>query len=192
MTEPIDPTQPETPNKPPKVDGLDPREITRDLEARVPSLKLIPEQDRLRAVEVIVEEAALFSGPLPPPSMLQKYNDILPGLADRITKMAEHSLEHSQATNTKIIDSEISAQSRDHIYRLFGMFIGFMALVGMLGLVGWLAFINQPWLAGTLGFTSIAVIVGLFIHGKPDREKPKKTSEVMSANSSKKSKKNRR
>ena len=36
------------------------------------------------------------SGPLPDPSSLQKYNDVLPGAAERIIHMAEQQQGHRQ------------------------------------------------------------------------------------------------
>ena len=35
-------------------------------------------------------------GPLPPPETLEKYEQVLTGLAERIVKMSENSLEHTQ------------------------------------------------------------------------------------------------
>ena len=43
---------------------------------------------------VILEQS--YSGPLPPPSHLAKYEEVLPGTADRLLTMAEKSLESSQ------------------------------------------------------------------------------------------------
>jgi uncharacterized membrane protein len=49
-----------------------------------------------------------FSGPLPPPGLMKAYNDILPGSADRITKMWEGEVQHRQAS-----EREESAFKRD-------------------------------------------------------------------------------
>jgi uncharacterized membrane protein len=38
-----------------------------------------------------------FSGPLPPPEILAKYNDALPNGAERIVAMAEGQMKHRQA-----------------------------------------------------------------------------------------------
>ncbi len=38
--------------------------------------------------------SAEFKGPLPPPGLLRQYEDVLPGSADRIFKMAEKALDH--------------------------------------------------------------------------------------------------
>ena len=39
-------------------------------------------------------EASSWRGPLPPPSALQSYEEVLEGSADRILKMAEKQTEH--------------------------------------------------------------------------------------------------
>jgi uncharacterized membrane protein len=47
-------------------------------------------EDNERREAILRIAATRFSGPLPPPEALAKYNDILPGAADRIITMAEH------------------------------------------------------------------------------------------------------
>jgi uncharacterized membrane protein len=47
-------------------------------------------------------QAISFSGPLPPPELLRKYDDLHPGLAERIIVMAEKEAEHK-----KMIDAII-------------------------------------------------------------------------------------
>ena len=49
-----------------------------------------------------------FSGPLPPPQVLQQYNEIVPGLAGRIVAHAERQTEHRIQMEAKVIHSDIS------------------------------------------------------------------------------------
>lgn len=49
----------------------------------------ISRQEELFPGHIQVEEASTFSGPLPPPDLLAEYDQVLPGLADRIVTMAE-------------------------------------------------------------------------------------------------------
>jgi uncharacterized membrane protein len=149
-------------------DGLDPDEITKDLEEKVPSIRKVPELDRTRIVNMVVEKTATFSGPLPPPAMLKAYNDVEPGIAGRIVAMAESSLAHDQTIQSKILEAEVLASKADHTYRLTGMHSARLALFGMLLLVGWLAYVNQPWLAGLFGASSMAMIVWMFIRGQSE------------------------
>lgn len=67
--------------------------------ANLPSpetLEHLPENVRTSVVE-----AAVFSGPLPPPSMYGEYEDTFKGSADRILKMAEKEQDHRIAWETR-------------------------------------------------------------------------------------------
>ena len=49
-----------------------------------------------------------FSGPLPPPDLLGQYDAILPGLADRIVKMAEKQESHRHELENRVVKAEIN------------------------------------------------------------------------------------
>ena len=53
-----------------------------------------------------------FSGPLPSPEALGKYEQICPGSADRIIKMAEGQAAHRQALETNTIAEQVRQSSR--------------------------------------------------------------------------------
>jgi uncharacterized membrane protein len=53
------------------------------------------------ATEVRLSEASAFSGPLPPPDLLAEYDRVLPGLADRIARMAETEGESRRALQSR-------------------------------------------------------------------------------------------
>jgi uncharacterized membrane protein len=58
--------------------------------------------------EIIKEiQIASFSGPLPPPAILREYNDILPGAADRILKLAEEQSSHRREIENKVVSSGV-------------------------------------------------------------------------------------
>ena len=73
-------------------------------------------------VKAMMEE---FSGPIPHPDILEKYEKILPGSADRIISMAEKQSTHRQAMEKKMIESE----SRDG---LRGIIFAFLLGIGCL------------------------------------------------------------
>jgi uncharacterized membrane protein len=52
-------------------------------------------------------QATSFSGPLPPPDILQGYNDVVPGAAERILKLAEGQTAHRQDLEKRVIKSDI-------------------------------------------------------------------------------------
>jgi len=66
-----------------------------------------------------------MSGPLPSPDVLRAFDDVVPGDADRIIKMAEEQSLHRKQLERKVIDSDIS-RSR------WGQILGFViAIVGL-------------------------------------------------------------
>jgi uncharacterized membrane protein len=99
-------------------------------------------QGELFPSQIRVSEASRFSGPLPPPALLAEYEQVLPGLADRIARMAE-----------KEGDSRRSLQSRAMRLSEWGLASAFTipmtALVG-----GFLLVLNDKSAEG------MAVIIG--------------------------------
>ena len=92
--------------------------------------KLPPEKREV----TVIERHASFSGPLPPPSILEDYDRVCPGAADRIIKMAEKE----QKVNLLAI--------------VLGTFTFTMTLV----LIGMAIYFNQPLTAAII-FGLIAV-----------------------------------
>jgi uncharacterized membrane protein len=105
-----------------------------------------------------------FSGPLPPPEVLEKYNQVLPGAAERILAMAEQQSRHRQTIETKVIDSNVFVQKLGPI---LGFIIAMTAVVG--GIVLILKGKDGYGLASIL--TPLAGLVGVFIYGKQRQKK---------------------
>lgn len=78
----------------------DKNEISRDHEVEIED---IPDKKVERAVAKVIQSE--FSGPIPPPSIIKGYEDILPGTAERIVSMAENQAKHRQDME-KIMVSE--------------------------------------------------------------------------------------
>ena len=68
-----------------------------------------------------------FAGPLPPSEVLEKYNQAMPGLAERIIKMAEQQATHRQLLERAVVESNASVQK-------VGPYLGFV--VAMTAVVG--------------------------------------------------------
>ena len=128
-----------------------------------------------------------FSGPLPHPKHLQAYEQICPGLADRIAAMTEKELNH----NITVMGAQ---QKSDNEYRVLGMALGFLAFVGMLLLAGYCVYAKERFIAGIVFGGGLAVtIVSLFIRGvlpmpdflKSEPEPPQKQSTRRKAPSKK-------
>ena len=71
--------------------------------------------------------AQSFSGPLPPPQILEKYNQVVPDAAERIIAMAESQSKHRQSLEVTVIDSDIR-NSRLGLH--YGLIIGLATVIG--------------------------------------------------------------
>lgn len=57
---------------------------------------------------VVVHQSTSFSGPLPPPEILRRFDEVVPGAAERIIKMAEEQSGHRRELEKKVIESDVS------------------------------------------------------------------------------------
>ncbi len=108
----------------------------------------------------VVQRTSLeaYSGPLPHPAILEKFEQILPGSAERILKMAESQSEHRQCIEKVVIRSG----SRNS---LLGIVSALLISLGFLA-VAWFAIRNGHAGAGTfLGTINIVGLAGIFVYG---------------------------
>src|SRR5213592_1328991 len=75
---------------------------------------------------------AMFSGPLPPPEVLTKYNEAVPNAAERILVLAERQAEHRQKLEAKVIASNTFNQTLGSI---FAFILGLAAIGGGIYLI---------------------------------------------------------
>ena len=118
-----------------------------------------------------IHQSQYFSGPLPPPEILKKFDEIVPGAAERIIKMAEGQFEHRTQLEKKVIDSDI-ARSK------WGQVLGFViAIVGLFSSV-LISIYGDAIVAGAIGVGTLASLVGVFMYGSKVRSEERKQKEV--------------
>ncbi len=117
-----------------------------------------------KLVEFNQTTAVSFSGPIPPPAILEGYEKIVPGAAERIIKMAENQSEHRQGLERTVIGSDARNSTMGVI---FGFIIG---LVG-LGAGAYLVKINHPVIGTVFGGGTICSLVGTFVYGTKSRRR---------------------
>lgn len=114
-----------------------------------------------------------FEGPIPPPAVLQGYEQILPGAAERILRMAEQQAAHRHSLELKSINANISGADRQleladkqlkavYASDKLGQWLGFAVSMCCLGGGIYLGVIGQPWLAGVLVSLPIASVIKAF------------------------------
>jgi uncharacterized membrane protein len=83
------------------------------------------EPDKAKRDKIISIFAQSFhSGPLPAPETLKKYDEIVPGLAERIVKMAESQGAHRIELEKSVIKNQISESKRGQYFALFIALVG--------------------------------------------------------------------
>lgn len=104
--------------------------------------------------EKSVRVSALFTGPLPHPSVLKAYDNVLPGLAERIVVLAEGEADHRRNMNLKAMANE-----------RIGTFSGLAVAVSFAGVAAYALKCGHPTAASILGTGTLGSIIGAFVYG---------------------------
>ena len=106
-----------------------------------------------------------YRGPIPPPIILEQYNNVVPGGAERIMAMAEKQAEHRMNLEKSVIESDVWRSNT-------GLILGFGAML-FIGLVGLLiaTWGQSPMYGAGVITISLASIIGIFVVGKKAQKK---------------------
>lgn len=109
-------------------------------------------------------EASSFQGPLPHPQILDHYNQILPGAAERIISQWENQAKHRQDLERKVISADIR---NSYLGSILGFIIALSAITS--GTI--LAYIGRPSEGIAAIITALAGIIGAYGWGSYQRQK---------------------
>ena len=109
-----------------------------------------------------------YSGPIPPPAMLEQYNHIVPGAAERILKMAEEQSAHRRSLEKKAIDTDSRNSTIGIVSALFITLSAF-------AVVAYAITVGQKEIAQIIGGTVIVSLAGAFIYGTRSRRLERQT-----------------
>ncbi len=107
---------------------------------------------------------AFFSGPLPPPEALDRYNEIVPGAADRIIKLAEDQQKHRHQQEKTVIESNTQNATSGQRYA-FWLAVLVIASANVFAYAGW------PIWAFVLIVYGITALASVFLVGKRTQHK---------------------
>ncbi len=108
--------------------------------------------------KVAIPLHASFSGPLPPPEMLARYDEIIPGSAERILTMAESQSLHRRELEREVVFSRIALSRR-------GQWLGFAIAIVGLGTSAIIAIYGSALAGGIIGLGTLVSLVGVFMYG---------------------------
>ena len=120
-----------------------------------------------------------FTGPLPHPDTLRKYNDIVPDAALRILGMAEEESKHRHAIERLATEANVASQEKqieiaiiqtnktyrsDMLGQVFGVMVSLFSIGGSI----YLAINNQSWVAVALVGLPLAGVIRS-LRGNPSK-----------------------
>jgi uncharacterized membrane protein len=114
-----------------------------------------------------------FSGPMPHPELLGRYEQICPGSADRIIKMAEQEAEHRRSAESRIIDAQILDMNKQHSDTRCGQICALLITLSALAIGAYTARAGHEIAGSIIGVGGIGGIVTTFILGRDDSPHPK-------------------
>lgn len=113
-------------------------------------------------------EAATFSGPLPHPEILAKYDAIVPGAAAQIIQMAQKQSDHRMDLERKVIEGELRRAAQ-------GLACAFIMGLAILAGGVWSILRGHDTAGASLVVTGIAAVVSAFLVGTVQRRKERET-----------------
>jgi uncharacterized membrane protein len=134
-------------------------------------------QSTQHAAIASVTQAVSFSGPLPHPSILAKYNEVIPDGAERIMAMAERQSTHRESLEAQVVAGNVAAQARGSHYAFI---LCLVALIGGFALI--FTGRNVSGLVSIIG--SLTALASVFVYGKIQQknERKEKASALTSRN----------
>ena len=123
-------------------------------------------QQKEQSVSQSQSVQSAYQGPKPSADQLLKYNQITPGLADRIVAMAEKESSHRHAQEKVILDTDsklaISASREVLIGQVFGLIIG----LATISAGTFLAYSGNNFAGGAIGSAGVIGLVSVFVLGR--------------------------
>jgi uncharacterized membrane protein len=108
--------------------------------------------------------AERFAGPLPHPDILERYDKIVPGLAERIVKMAEGQSQHRQGLEHMVVQSNTRNERRGQV---FGFLISVLVIGGSIYLID-----SGKSIEGVAAIVvNLVSLAGVFIYGRRRKER---------------------
>ena len=115
---------------------------------------------------------ASWTGPLPPPEALQRYDEILPGGADRIFRMAEdrhrHQIEQEKAAIELERDALLSAEKNiaaEHSRSRLGLVFAFIIALAGIGTGAYLTAVGKAGFGMAFVFGPLVGLAAVFVYG---------------------------
>ncbi|MGC9292223.1 MAG: DUF2335 domain-containing protein [Acidobacteriaceae bacterium] len=113
---------------------------------------------------VLTQVQAYYSGLLPHPDHLAKYNEVIPNGAERIMAMAERQSAHREELESLVVNGNLANQTRGSIFAFI------LALVIVLGGI-FLMYVGKDVYGFATIIMSIVSLASVFVYSKREQRK---------------------
>lgn len=111
-----------------------------------------------------ITAVSTYSGPLPRPEDLAKYNEVVPRAAERSLSMAEKEMRHRQEIEQR--------ESKGRINLAYiSKALSFISVLVLTGLIRYSLYIGRFGTAIGVAIGAIASVAGIFVYAKASRNK---------------------
>ena len=102
--------------------------------------------------------AASYYGPIPPASEMAHYDEIHPGMANRIMLLAENQSTHRQKIESQAVKSNC-------VVSILGVCFAFIIAMSTLALAAYCFYLDKNGIGAFMGSFGLVSVVGAFIYG---------------------------
>jgi len=124
---------------------------------KTPVKRQNPNKSQISTTEIVQQES--FSGPIPSPDILARYDQIIPNAAERILTMAENDAQHQRDIEMLAIKCQASENRRG---QYFGVGVTALAFVAS----SFALYLGHPTAAAVIGGTTVVGLATAFVVGK--------------------------
>ncbi len=139
-----------------------PRVISTDMAQKARQIQGKPEGNDTPAAS-LVSASYQFSGPIPSPQDLANYENVMPGLADRIITRFERQSEHR-------MELEKCVTRTNALRANLGLAAGLIVSLAGLGAAAILGLHGHDWAAGVVSVADLGVLAGVFVYGSNNQK----------------------
>ncbi len=115
-------------------------------------------------------EVSQYSGPLPDPEILARYEKVLPGAAERTFKLVESEQEHRHKMQEKQLDAGIADQKDGRNIEKRGQVFALIIALSSFGVSVFSLSMGQEIAASIFGAGGVGALVIAFIQGRQNQK----------------------
>jgi uncharacterized membrane protein len=135
--------------------------IQRAPEVPPASIEGMPVPGQIDINEFLVEQW-IGKSPLPPPDILQRYDEVLPGATERLLRMVEDESAHRRKLENRQMDSEVAEAHR-------GQWMAFFITVFTIAIGAYTALQGAQVTGTFIGAGGVIALAAVFIRGRQRR-----------------------